>query len=233
MADATPFDSTARTVPATHTPRHDALQSGALADVIASSARLILSVLASPDLLLALSPSGYNEVELNKGLSLFTIAQARFDARQEALGVATLAMKARDIARTIVKKEFRAYRTLVQANYHKADRANLGGSGRMPADGSRFLQTARSAYKSALIEPYRSVLSGFGFTPERLNNNLSLLDKLVATEGAYENAENKAQVATAARDAAADALKHWTIKLRAIARDVLKDRPDLASLMKE
>lgn len=233
MADFTPGSAMAPAAPATKTPHDNALQSRDLADAIASAERLILSVLTSPDLLLVLASSGYNEVELNKGLALFTTAQAKFAERQEALGVATLAMKARDMARAIVRKEYRSYRTIVQVNYRKADRANLGASGRMPTDSSKFRTAVRSAYSSALKEPYFSVLAGFGFTEQRLNSDLVVLDIFAATEIAHENAERKVQAATEARDSAAAALQHWTIKLRSIAKDVLQDRPALANLIKD
>jgi len=225
MADVPPGGATAPAEASTKTPRDRSLQSRALADALASSERLIRSVLSSPDLLLALAPSGYNEVELNKGLTLFTTAQAKFDARQEALGVTTLAMKARDMARAIMKKEYHSYRTIVQVNYRQADRANLGASGRIPTDSGKFLTHVRSAYRCALNEPYLSVLSIFGFTQERLTADLAVLDKVASAESTYENAESKAQAATASRDVAADALKHWTMKLRSIAKDVLKDHP--------
>jgi len=232
MEETTPASTT--TPPSTpKNPRENALQSKALADAIASSERLILSTLTSPDLLLALAPAGYNEIELNRGLTLFTTAQAKFNARQEALGVETLALKARNMARKLVKKEYRSYRTIVQVNYRKADRSNLGASGRMPSDGDKLRTNARSAYKSALNEPYLSVLTTFGFTKDRLTADLVVLDKFASAESAFENAESKAKSATKVRDVAADALKNWVMKLRTIAKDVLEDRPDLLSLMKD
>jgi hypothetical protein len=233
MEEATPTSLTTTPPSLQRTPRDNALQSRALADALASSERLIRSVLTSPELLLALAPAGYNEVELNKGLTLFTTAQAKFDARQEALGVATLARKARDMARAIMKKEYRSYRTIVQVNYRKADRANLGANGRMPTNSGKFLTNVRNAYKCALNEPYLSVLSIFGFTQERLTAALAVLDKVAAAENAYENAESKAQAAAESREIAAAALKHWTMKLRAIAKNLLMDHPALLDLLKD
>jgi hypothetical protein len=232
MEEATP-SPTSLPSSFTKTPCDNALQSKVLADALASSECLIRSFLSSPDLLLALSPSGYNEVELNKGLTLLATAQAKMVARQEALGVVTLAVKARDLARAIVKKEYRSFRTVVQVNYRKADRANLRASGRMPTDSGKFIITVCSAYKSALCEPYLRVLSSYGFTPERLNADLAMLDQLATVESAHKNAERKAQAATETRDSAAEALKNWTLKLRSIAKDVLKDRPALAGLLND
>jgi hypothetical protein len=219
--------------PAKKTPRDPALQSQALANTLATAERLIPSILATPDLLLALAPVGFNEVELNRGLRLFAIAQSKYAARQESLGVATMAMKARDIALKIAKSEFRSYRTVVQVNYREADRANLGANGRIPTDGDKFRTTARSAYNSALQEPYLSVLSAYGFNQERLTAALGILDKLAAAESVHENAQSMAKVATEVRDEAADELKSWMVKLRTIAKDVLRERPALLSLLKD
>jgi len=233
MSDLTPTNNPAPSATASKNPRDNALQSRALAKAHATSERLIQSVLTSPDLLLALAPSGFNEVELNKGRSLFVTAQTQFAARQEALGVATLAMKARDLAFEMAMDEFRAYRTTVQVNYREAERANLGASGRIPTDRDKFITVARAAYTTAVREPYLSVLAGFGFTQERLTNALGVLDKFVAAEAAYTSAVGKARAATETRDIAANALKGWMMKLRFIAKTALRDRPALMSLMKE
>jgi hypothetical protein len=232
MGEVTSADTSVPTVPATKTPRESALQSKTLANTIATAERVTLTILSTPDLLLALAPAGFNEVEVNRGKGLFSTAQAKFSARQEALGVATLAMKARDMALKIAKNEFRSYRTIVQVNYTKADRSNLGASGRIPTDSDKFLTTVRSAYTSALNEPYLSVLSAFGFNQDRLNAALGILDKLATAETIHENAQSKAKAATETRDIAADELNSWMIKLRTIAKDVLRDRPALLDLMK-
>ena len=233
MADIPSSNDPTPAAPTAKSPRDNAQQSKTLANAIATAERMIQSVLTTPDLLLALAPLGYNELELHKGLTLFSTAQAKFNARQEALGVATLAMKARDFAFKVAQKEFTAYRAVVQVNYRDADRANLGASGRVPADGDKFRTTARSAYASALQEPYLSVLSGYGFNRERLTTALGVLDKLSAAETTYENAVSKAKVATEVRDVAAEALKSWITKLRTIAKITLADNPALLRLLKD
>jgi len=233
MSDITPTNNPAPSATAGKTPRDNALQSRALANALGTSERLIHMVLNSPDLLLALSPSGFNEVELNKGRGLFLTAQNKYSARQEALGVATLAMKARDMAADMALNEFRSYRTTVQVNYRQSERANLGASGRIPTDRDKFITTARAAYSAALQEPYLSVLASYGFNQERLTNALDVLDKLTTAEAAYEAAVGKARAATEARDVAANALKSWMMKLRFIAKSALRDRPALMHLMKE
>lgn len=229
---AIPTDPSETTTPVTKAPRDNALQSRAHANAIASSERSIQAVLGSPELLLALAPSGYNETELNKGLALYRTAQEKFSARQEAMAFVTETMAARNKALDAAKNEYIAYRTTVQVNYRKADRANLGADGRVPADSDKFRTSARSAYGTALSSPYLEVLSQYGFNKERLNAGFASLDKLAAAESIYQNAQSKAQTATEARDVAAEALKSWMMKLRTIAKTTLKSRPDLFSLLK-
>jgi uncharacterized protein Smg (DUF494 family) len=227
-----PSTTPATTTPATKAPRDNALQSKAHANAIASSERSIQSVLGSPELLLALAPSGFNETEVNKGLSLFRTAQEKFDARQEAMALVTETLTARNKVCEAAKNEYVAYRTTVQVNYRKADRANLGADGRVPADGDKFRTNARSAYSTALSAPYLDVLSQYGFNEERLNAALASLDQLAAAESTHQNAQSKAQTATEARDVATEALKSWMMKLRSIAKTTLKARPDLLTLLK-
>jgi hypothetical protein len=204
-----------------------------LAHAIASAERTIGSVLASPDLLLALAPLGYNELELNKGLTLATTAQSKFTARQEALAVAKLATKARDMAFDIAKREFTDFQMVIQTNQRDTALAELGASGPISTKSGKFCGIAREAYNRGFQEPHISILSNYGFNRNRLIRALGVLDKLATAEGANENALSKVKVATETRNVAADALIAWVNKLHAIANITLEDRPTLLCMLKD
>ena len=230
MGDTT-STTPAPSVPVVKTPRDNALQSKELAEAIASSERLIQSVLGKPELLLALAPIGYNETELNLGLALFRTAQEKFSARQQALATATEAKASRDRIYAAAKIEFSAYRQTVQVNYRDADRANLGASGKLPVDIEKFRTTARSAYTTALQAPYIDVLAKYGFTAERIKLALGILDELSATDSTCKAAQGAAVSATEMRDVAGDALANWMMKFRKLSRTALKARPELLALV--
>ncbi len=231
MTDPTPT-APASTTPAPKLPRDNALQNKAHANAIGSSERSIKAALGSPTLLLAIASSGYNENRLNSGLQLAAKAQTAFGARQSAMAVASAAHGSRKTARQAAKTEFVSYRATVQTNYTEADRANLGASGRIPADGEKFITTARGAYSTALTPPHLAKLSEYGYDEERLKTLLASLDALTSTNSAADNAASAAQTATEARNTAVKELKNWTAQLRKIAKNKLKDRPDLFSLLK-
>jgi hypothetical protein len=230
MAETT-STTPATSVPSTKAPRENALQSKQLADDIASAERTIQSVLAKPELLLALALVGYNEKELNYGLSLFSIAQKKFSARQQALAIATAAKADRDRCLEAAKAEFTTYRETVQANYTKADRANLGASGVVPTDIEKFRTNARSAYAAGSKEPYLSVLATSGFTQERLGAAIRALDELAATDSTCKNAQRTAKATTDERDDAGVALATWMTKFRKLAHTALKNYPGLQALI--
>jgi len=231
MSDST-STTPAPTAPVTNMPRDNSLQNKAHANAIGSSERLLKSIQGSPELLLALAPSGYNEQRLSIGMKLFATAQTKFAARQEAMAVATAAIATRKKAYDVAKTEFVSYRTAVQVNYKTAERANLGASGRVATDGDKFITNARSAYSTALTSPYLEKLSEFGFTKERLTAALANLETLTNENSTADNATSKAQNATESRDAAVEALNTWVMQLRKIAKDALQKHPDLLSLFK-
>jgi hypothetical protein len=233
MADISPDRPHAGSTSSARTKHGNDLHCKALARTIASAERLIGSVLTSPDLLLALAPLGYNELELNKGLTLFTTSQSKFTARQEALAVTKLATKARDMAFDIAKKEFAEFQSVVKVNSRDTELAELGASGPIPSQSAKFCAFARKAYNRGIHEPHISILSSYGFNRQRLTRALNVLDKLDTAESAHENALSKVKVATETRDVAADALTAWVTKLRTIAAITLEDRPALLSLLED
>jgi len=223
----------APSVPVAKTQHAHALQDQRLANKIGHAERVIQTVLGKPDLILALAPIGYNELELNRGLALFTAAQTTFSARQQALAVATSTKATRDLTLAVAKEEFTSFRETVQANYVKADRTNLGASGVVPVDMEKFRTNARSAYAAALKYPYLGVLATNGFTLERIDTAIKALDELAATDSACESAHAEAKTATETRDAAGKALAQWMAKFRKLSRNALKKRPDLHALIPE
>jgi len=233
MADSPPDRPHTESPSSARTEHGNDLHCKALAHTIAAAERTTSSVLASPDLLLALAPQGYNELELNKGLTLATTAQSKFTARQEALAVTKLATKARDMAFDIAKKEFTEFQTAIKANHRDTGLAGLGSSRPTPKQSAKFCATAREAYNRGIQEPYVSILSNCGFNRQRLTKALNVLDKLDTAERANENALSKVKVATETRDVAADVLVAWVTKLRTIAKITLEDRPALLRMLKD
>jgi len=213
-------------------PSHEnALQDNQLANEISDVKSMLRTITTQRELAAALEPLGYDEEEIKAGTTLQVDADVKFAARQEALAVAVQDKARRDKADQAVTEEFSTYRQTVQACFKGADRAILGASGRISEDIEAFDTLAHSAYKTALTEPYASVLAKKGFKPARIEAALAALDEL-ATINTTSKASHKAAIAaTKARDAARKKMNDWAAGLRKIARANLRKRTDLVALL--
>ena len=186
---------------------------------------MIQSALGKPELIVALTPSGYDANELQAGLALQREAQARFSARQAAVGAAAQAKVARDAALAEAKDEFAAYRATVQANYKSGDRAGLAATGKVPDDIEKFRTLARGAYTAAQNPPYAAALSKNGFAATRFADALTALDALADSDIAFKKADRDATQSTVDRNQAVAALEEWASKFRKLAKVALRKDP--------
>jgi hypothetical protein len=121
----------------------------------------------------------------------------------------------------------------VQTCYKDTDRTNLGASGRLSEDFEVFDTFVRTAYTTALQEPYATKLATRGFKPERIKAALAALTALATNSTTSKASLKAAEAATKARDAAGKAMNSWTASVRKIAKANLKKSPELLSLLQE
>lgn len=230
MADTT-TTTTTTTETTTKTTRQYSVQDKRIADGNASAEKLITTMLGSPALLAALGSSGYDEASVRAMIPFYKAASDTFAQRQSAMAEYDAALAIRNASNEAARKEHKSYRRIVQVNFKDAVREKLGASGRVPTDHDKFRANARTAYTTALAAPQLPELSKNGFTEARLQKAIAQLDTLVSDESSLKLAESKSEAATAARDAAHEVLRAWISKLRAIANDVLEEKPELLGLL--
>ena len=195
-----------------------------LANDITETATLITNARSNPDVLAALT---YSDTEIQEGLALQVAAQTAFADRQRALSAASTIREQRDEVHARVVDEFKAYRTSVQNSLPASAHVALGASGRLPADLQKLVTLVRSAYESAKSPAYLPVLERRKITGAVLASRLADAETLERLDGQFKAADKSATAATAARDAAGDAMRGWLIKFRKQAKSDLRHDPEL------
>lgn len=213
------------------TPHENSLQDTKLANEITLVKRMIDTITTHPELAAALEPLGYDKAELKLGVTAHDEAGSTYAKRQSALATATLDLAKREKVAGPVKEEFTSYRLTAQALFTGASRANLGASGRVSHDIEVFETNARSAYLTALTEPYASALATRGFKPARIQAALVAIEELATRNTKASASQKAAAAATKTRNAAGKKMNAWASELRLVAKANFKKRPELLALL--
>ncbi|MDR1554003.1 MAG: hypothetical protein LBS69_11175 [Prevotellaceae bacterium] len=97
---------------------------------------------------------------------------------------------------------------------------------------SGWLRDSRLLYNNLLNSPDAlAVLAQFGYSAEKLNNELQMVNEVENLHSKQLNEKGDAQQSTIDRDKAFDELCKWYSSFRAIARIALYDKPQLIEAM--
>ena len=106
--------------------------------------------------------------------------------------------------------------------------ASLNLTGERPRSLSGWIRSARILYSNLLETPEAlEVLRGFGYTAERLQEELRDVEEVERLHVKQLSGKSAAQQSTQQRDEALDELCNWFSDFRAIARIALYDDPQL------
>jgi hypothetical protein len=214
--------------------RPHASQDQALANRIGANRAALTAVQDNAELGALLASRGYDVAAIVAGLALCDAALTGYTARQNALADQQQASAAAQAVEAAARAGFDDFRTIARAVFQSDPPAQtaLGATGRVPPDREKFLIVAAAAYASALARAgYLAALSKRGYDRAALEAGQTQLTALIQADAAHETAKTAATRATAVRDAAVKTLDAWWIEFRAVARVVLKGRPDLAAAL--
>jgi hypothetical protein len=217
--------------PAPAAPRPRASQDQALANRINQYRAALTFVQGHAELGALLAGRGYTTAVISQGLTLCDAAQAGFNARNEAQATQQAAVVALRTAEQAARAGFADFRVIARAVFRQDTSAQsaLNVTGVAPHDREQFLTKASAAYAAALeYAAYGELLGRRGYDPAGLQAEQAKLTALTQAAVTHELARAAAQRATAERDAAAQTLDAWWAEFRAVARVVLKGRPELA-----
>ncbi len=193
-----------------------------------SSQVMIENSLSDNGIKTALADFGYTEEKLNAGKQLYDEAAALQNAQKKEYGdqVAATA-ELNEIWETAHQQYIRTLKIARVAfnDNIKADKATML-FGRRKQSLSGWLEQAQAFYKNLLNDTaFLTTLSAFGYTEEKLQNESTLINQVIAKHLAQKKEVGEAQEATETRDKALDKLAHWISDLRAVAKVTLEDNP--------
>lgn len=181
------------------------------------------------DIQALLSPKGYAVADLDDALeNLQAPAQAAYNARQTALGVAKRSTENLTKMDAEERKDFADYRETARAVFtNKTDWTSLGLNGVAPKDLQKFLTAAQASYAAGKTAAYTAGLTKRGYSPAAIEAQLAGIKSVSDLSKTQAIAVGAAQKATDTRDKAAKALKAWVSEFRKIAKRALRQNPDL------
>jgi len=212
-------------VPQNSQPHHRSAQDQAIADAISAAEQCIGKARDTADMVTLLAPRGYDAAALQAGLARQGAARDAFNAQPAAVGKASAAKEARDVAGKAAKQDYVDFRGTAQAVFKKdaAARKALGATGAVLEDLQKFVSQAAASYAAADDAAYAAPLAVRGWTTARLSAAHADLPALLARDNEFKAADSKAVASTAARDAAFGELNAWMGEFRKIARLALKN----------
>lgn len=202
-------------------------QDQTIAELINAVLQIITQIRNDQPVAEILATVGYGEKELNEGILLCEAAQRGFDRRQTALNTRLDLTEQLEHARAELNKDFSDFRVVARAMFESSDdRRKLGVSGRRPADLQKLLTVASAAFHAAAEDPYTETLSRHGFNHTRLNELEQQIEAVRLLAADQNTATKTAVESTRIRDEAADELRTWANKLRAVAKRHLREVPN-------
>jgi hypothetical protein len=211
-------------------------QDQAKANLISTRYTSLIAIQGQLEATRRLAPRGYDTLGLAEGITICTLCQEKFNARQ-------LAMEARDgLGRRYRRTnqdvhDFYAEFARIASKAFKDNpeaRAAVVIPARELRDQERFLTNVTVAYTAALTRStYLAILSKRGYTQEVLQAALTSLQNVRQLSADFANEQGNAILATRQRDEAIKALNVWWREFNATAQVAFKDRPDLLKLLEE
>ncbi len=188
----------------------------------------INNTLASPDILAAVTPFGYDQVRLEAAKALHGQAQELVDRQKQEYGEqyeATAAVqKAWDEAAAAYSAALKIARIVFRGS--DVARNALGLSGTRKQSLSGWLDQARRFYSNMLENPdFIAAMTPYTYDQAKLEAEAALVQAVYDASDAQDRERGEAQEATEIRDAKLDELDQWLADYKAIAEVALSDSP--------
>jgi hypothetical protein len=190
----------------------------------------ISGALDSPEIQTKLSAFGYTSERIVKGKQLLDKALSLMTTNVKKYGSQYGATDEQD---KFLEATYARYMVTVKVSRvafkGQTDMlTSLGVVGERPRSLSGWLRSARILYSNLLEMPEAlQVLTGFGYTAERLQEELHDVEEVERLHIKQLSEKSAAQQSTQRRDEALDELCNWFSDFRAIARIALYDDPQL------
>ena len=209
--------------------RKQAEQDQQMANDISAALTMMEAARDDADIQTFIGGIGYSPADIATAITdLQEPAQAAYNARQTAMGVAKRATENLGNMEKEERKDFSDYREIARAVYPaSADQVALGLKGATPQDLQKFLTAAKSSYSAGKTAAFSAKLTKRGYSPAAIDAQLTGIKSVSDLSKNQLLALGAAQKATKTRDAAFDLLKAWVSEFRKIAKRVLRTRPDL------
>ena len=225
MPDTTPTTET----PAEKKTRKVAEQDQQMANDISAALTMMEAARDDADIQTLLAPRNYAVADLDDAITTkHAPAQAAYNARQTALGVAKRSIENLGKMEGEERKDFSDYREIARAVFTgAAERTALGLKGEVSKDLQKFLTAAKSSYTTGKSATYTAGLTKRGYSPAAIDAQLAGIKGVSDLSKTQVLAVGAAKKATETRDKAFKDLQAWTSEFRRIAKRVLRERPDL------
>ena len=232
MPDNTSTPITPET-PAEKKIRKNAEQDQQIANDLSGSLTMMETARDDTNIQTLLSPKGYAATEIDDAITnLQAPAQAAYNARQMAIGVAKRSTENLGKMENEERKDFADYRETARAVFtNKTDWTSIGLNGVAAKDLQKFLTDAKASYTAGKTAAYTAALTKRGYSPAAIDAQLAGIKSVSDLSKTQAIALGAAQKATATRDAAFKALKTWVSEFRKIAKRALRQHPDLAAML--
>ncbi len=200
-----------------------------MANDISAALTMMEAARDDADIQALLGPRGYAVADLDEAITTKQDpAQAAYNARQTAMGVAKRATENLGKMEKEERKDLSDYREIARAVFTgKAEQTALGLKGEVSKDLQKFLTAAKSSYTTGKTAAYTVGLTKRGYSPAAIDAQLAGIKSVSDLSKNQLLAVGAAKKATDTRDKAAKVLKAWTSEFRKIAKRVLRERPDL------
>lgn len=177
----------------------------------------------------ALGKKGFDTQKLSEGLALCDAADAKWNARQEAIAKQSNCTSLVNGLFDEARKSLSDLRETARVAFkEEAALKALGVTGDVPEDVQRFLTHARSTYTTAKKEEYNGALARHGYATEELDRQLAALEDLRKASDAQSQVMGDAQQATRARDDAVAPVREFRKNILKIARRAFRKEPEQA-----
>jgi hypothetical protein len=229
MADTSTTPNPSET-PADKKKRKLAEQDQQMANELSAALTMIETARDDAEIQALIAPKGYAVDDLDDAVdNLQAPAQAAYNARQTAIGVARRATENLSKMEAEERKDFADFRETARAVFPgKTDWTSLGLNGAAPKDLQKFLTAAKSSYDAGKKAPYTAGLTKRGYSPAAIDAQLAGIKSVSDLSKTQGIAAGAAQKATTTRDTNFKALQAWTKEFRKIVKRTLRERPDLA-----
>ncbi len=195
-----------------------------IADQLNAAQLAINNSQADKEIQALVSGFGYSGKGLQAGCGLVERAQAAVQAQKLAAGAQKDATQALSEAKQAATDAYQALAKVARAACNPSQLTALGLSGKMPTDTAGFLSAAYTLFDNAAK---LGMLSGFGYTAEKLTAERGKVAVYDAANRKQEAAKGAAQQATREQDAALQALNEWVAQYLKIAKVALREKPQL------